>query len=431
VRLRANPGLFGLLALTLVATAACGGGTPQGHHAASAKAPSFELALVRGGDLYLVTRSGGTPRRLTHGLQASYPLFSPDGRYIAFVDATGQGSPDELGTVGIDGHGLTLFGGLLPASQGAFAWNPKQDVLAVWGAGLWTAVPGGKPQALAEISGRVDSFAWAPDGTGYAYTVLPPYTAPPLPSDVLYVARDGDAPSVRLRAQNGNGLLLAGYWPNGQGLLYWEDPLHSASLAADGLSLLSLSLANGGPRTLATTLPYPSWVQPLGSQSVITVAGQGRTAWTEKSLVACALAQATCGAIEAQGGAVALDPAGSAGSRSIAWITAKDLSPMSPGTPSVLAAWNAGRALYAATLGRGAQPKVKVASGDVFDPAWNAAGTELLYVQGGWVKLFRWGRGSVRLARISSAKAPPQGYYGFASWSSTFAWYPGAPASAK
>ena len=97
----------------------------------------------------------------------------------------------------------------------------------------------------------------------------------------LFLSQGGEAPEKLLTAPKGVGIELARYWPDARGLLFWYDPMHSASLAADGLGLYSLPLAGGSPRYLATTLPYRSWVQPNG-RSILLIAGTTRIAWAGK-----------------------------------------------------------------------------------------------------------------------------------------------------
>ncbi|HEX3468435.1 MAG TPA: hypothetical protein VHT05_10185, partial [Candidatus Elarobacter sp.] len=64
-----------------------------------------EIAFVSGGAIWSVPSSGGTAHLLVAaGGNAHRPIFSPDGKHLAFVDAT----PGELGI-----YVLTLDGGTL------------------------------------------------------------------------------------------------------------------------------------------------------------------------------------------------------------------------------------------------------------------------------------------------------------------------------
>lgn len=89
-------------------------------------------------DLYVVTKSGGTPRNLTNGERdgsgAWMPVWSPDSKHIAFVSTRGEGprnvrlwvcepsggEPRQLTDVGVD-----VFG------THSFAWLSAHELLAV------------------------------------------------------------------------------------------------------------------------------------------------------------------------------------------------------------------------------------------------------------------------------------------------------------
>ncbi len=415
--------------MLLLGAAGCGGPT-------ATKSPGpirqnhagWELAVVRQGDIFLVTKPGGPAARLTDGLHASDPRFSADGRYIAFLDG-GLAAPSSqvrLGIVGADGKGLRLLKPGKTILPQDYAWNPKRDVLAVWGGSLAMLRPGGSPQVAVRPKGTVSTFAWAPDGQGYAYTVTPPSEDFPNATDKLY-AVSGKAPgNLLVTSPNYSGLELQGYWPDGQGLLYWVDPLHSASVAADGLGLMSIPLAGVEPKNLATTLPYPSWVQPGGQTSVVLVAGEGRQTWTEKQLERCDPATGSCIALNTGLGQVALDPTGTMAGE-IAWVGAKDLGGSGWGEVSSRAGldqWEGTRSLYIVFDGKGVQEAKLIAKGDVFDPQFSPDGQSLLYVQTDKIKLWQSGRGAEALADLPPGQVTD--YYGFRSYSQ-FAWYPGRP----
>ena len=68
--------------------------SPDGHHAVlSVTYPDLEADDYRG-HLWLVPTDGSAPpRRLTHGWRDSEPLWSPDGRWIAFVRVEREENP--------------------------------------------------------------------------------------------------------------------------------------------------------------------------------------------------------------------------------------------------------------------------------------------------------------------------------------------------
>src|SRR5664279_2858575 len=78
-----------------------------------------EIVFSYGGYLWSVSREGGAARQLTTGGHESSPVFSPDGKWIAF---SGQ----------YDGN-RDVF--VIPASGGEpkrLTWHPGQDIAQGW-----------------------------------------------------------------------------------------------------------------------------------------------------------------------------------------------------------------------------------------------------------------------------------------------------------
>ncbi|MCL6593740.1 MAG: hypothetical protein K6T31_07165, partial [Alicyclobacillus sp.] len=84
-----------------------------------------------------------------------------------------------------------------------------------------------------------------------------------------------DTYQVLYSAAPGEGLRLGPWTQDGQSLFFWRDPLHSGSLAADGLPLWQVDLA-GHTRPVSTTLVQPGSVLPLGAHGAILQTGAGR-----------------------------------------------------------------------------------------------------------------------------------------------------------
>jgi len=134
------------------------------------------VAFEYGGDLWIVSRSGGTARRLTaSGSFESDPYFSPDGSQIAFT-ATVAGNTDVyvVPVTGGDPKRLTYHPGLdrvrgwSPDGKSVlFASNrtgaPQQSYMQLWSVKL----EGGLPEALPMP--RAVSGSYSPDGTRFAY----------------------------------------------------------------------------------------------------------------------------------------------------------------------------------------------------------------------------------------------------------------------
>jgi hypothetical protein len=80
---------------------------------------------------------------------------------------------------------------------------------------------------------------------------------------------------------------LVDWSPDGRWLLYFIDPMGSASLAADGKNLLALNVATGKTARVVNTLMYDDYLTWCGSTLVLT-AGGDRLAIHTKRLVAAA-----------------------------------------------------------------------------------------------------------------------------------------------
>ncbi len=78
-----------------------------------------EVAFVYGGYLWSVAREGGEARQLTTGGHESDPIFSPDGKWIAFA-----GEYDG----NIDAYVIPADGGI----PRRLTWHPAQDVPVAW-----------------------------------------------------------------------------------------------------------------------------------------------------------------------------------------------------------------------------------------------------------------------------------------------------------
>ena len=154
---------------------------------------------------------------------------------------------------------------------------PTSDVLAASGTdGLWLAPVEGA--AKLEIKSSVSYPSWSPDGKSIAYSVTLPFDKnnPEKRNDALYTLTLSSGNTVMQTTASNAGIQIARWWTNGDGLLYWSDPLHSASLAADGLGLMSLRLGDKEAKLLTTGLTYRSWLSVSPQGQLLAVTGGGR-----------------------------------------------------------------------------------------------------------------------------------------------------------
>ena len=134
------------------------------------------IAFSYGGYLWTVPRSGGEARQLTTGGHENSPIYSPDGKWIAF---TGQydGNVDAyvMPSEGGEPRRLTWH----PGQDGAVGWTPDgkrvlfvstRDSYADFTRLYTVPVEGGVPEVLPMW--RADSGSYSPDGTRFAYQPL-------------------------------------------------------------------------------------------------------------------------------------------------------------------------------------------------------------------------------------------------------------------
>ncbi|MGH9068794.1 MAG: hypothetical protein ACRD0J_15085, partial [Acidimicrobiales bacterium] len=375
--------------------------------------PVARAAWVAGGGLHVMTGKAGRTVKvpLAPGQLALDPSWSPDGRWLAYLvgqqSASGPGSagygptptgPYQLRVVRGDGTGdHQVF-----TSADYFAsvqWSPTADVLAVVpttakGAsqGLVLVGLGGTTHRLLADTTLVGSVVWSRDGRVLAYATPVGMGTSQRSSLVFTIPASGGHPTrVPYSPPAGSSVLLAGWWPDGKGLLAWTDPLGSASIGADGLPLTAVPIAGGPAHVLATTLEFLPWVtwSPDGRHLLI-VEGSGRSPAKAKTLALCQPGTWTCKQLAQPAGTVSLDPTWSPDGSHIAFVRAKEASSLS--------ACFASRRLWVANAdgsgahpvgpvtppGLSAQQMVSMGSG-VTQPAWAPDGSTLSYSTGGAV----------------------------------------------
>lgn len=364
-----------LLALVLVGAGALTGcGASPAGGTAPLKGTGPEAAVVSAGKVLLILGSQVHP--LPGAAGSTAPAWSADGKWLAYTSSgapSRSGAVDETWVVRADGTGAHGLAGV----AAPFAWSPHRAVLAYADHGITLTVVdpalGTTLPLVGAGSGSIDSFAWARDGAQLAYSVRP---ADPTSADRLFsVSADGGHfTRWDIAAAAGTGLILAGLWSGGSGILAWADPEHSASLAADGLPLVSID-ASGAVTALASSLPSAgvSW-SPAGDRFAVAQGG-GREPWTPRTLAVCSPGPPgpACRALAQPPGATSFGPAwGPAGE--IAFVRAPAQG--SPGAGASLAAWYPACRLWVeAADGSGARV-VNGAGAGVAGPAWrgDAAG---------------------------------------------------------
>ncbi len=166
------------------------------------------FASDRGGvmfDLWMQPLEGGLPsgqpQRLTEdSAHASCPMFSPDGKWIAYYRLLGE--QRDVYTISASGGQPIRFTDD-PASDVQPAWSPDGSKIAfaserggrfdIWIAPVAEGRPTGPPLRLTSAPADAIAPVWSPDGTRIAY-VGDTESGP----DVWIVPADGKAPGKRI-----------------------------------------------------------------------------------------------------------------------------------------------------------------------------------------------------------------------------------------
>jgi Tol biopolymer transport system component len=448
-----------VVALALTVTAGCGTAGTAGRtgHPAGAAPPApaapaasprnghGELAYIAYGKLYLRGGPAGASRQVALPGMPYAPAWSADDRWLAVeVSSPPPASQPYLrmpATAWLVSAAGTVARRLTPASWqvSGFAWAPERDELAAMAylpqapqARSWlvaTVTPAGQPRvrATAEV---LTGLAWSPDGNRVAVGTGT-FTAGQWHGDLDVLGVTGGPPAVAITS-TGNVLELAGWWPDGQGLLYWLDFQGSASLAADGLPLDTVPLGTHSPRTLVPAmLVHGSWLafSPRGN-AVAAVSGGGRVIWSGgKQITLCPVA-GRCTPVAQPAGVVSVDPSWSPRGTAIAFAQLSASGPFGPNgrggfSPSWITRWEAtGRLWVANANGSDARPLTAAGSGAV-DPAWGSDGS-LLFVRDDSLWLLPSGAAAAtRLTGPLGALSGPayyRTYYGYVPYPQLFAW---------
>ena len=321
------------------------------------------------------------------------------------------------------------------AKAGGFAWSPKADELAaVSGPGgkLFAVRPGRPPFPVFGAAGLADaSPAWSPDGRQLAVAVVNLTAQQRFVSSAIDVfAASGGIAATAIGFSRTHALVVDGWWADGQGLFAWSDPRDSASLAADGLPLVSYPLA-GQPAPVASTLPYPSFAVPDGN-GVTLVTGGDRHPWSAKTIRQCTVS-AHCGpAMNATPSPVNLDPAAprsGSGEPLLAFVHGAQEKTAGHGRRGLLAWYQTRRLWVWAGIGGNPLPVTRAGAG-VAAPAWSADSRDILYVRDDalWLIPMFTANGALSgapavsvVGRLFTGNWP--NVDGFTAWQSQFAWY--------
>lgn len=391
------------------------------------------LAFTQNGTLQVLNGSQGSVRTIKTNGKPSSPRWSSSGRWLAFSvstsDSTG-GPSDSKGTLTLADIGSDKqiqVEQLSVTGQGDYSWAPAADQLLVRVAAsqqedeLWLVKPSGEPTLLARPGVAITGFGWSPDGAAIAYTTLMT-NGEGMTGDLCLLSLNGPEERVVYHARD-NGLQLAAWWPDGDGVVFWEGPLTSASLRADGAQLKALRLDPAKSLSLGQSLLYPDWIDWTASSELLWVEGSGRENWTNKTIATADVRSGIRTEVQHPNGWVRLDPAFSRSSDMIAFIQAPERA---SGQIDVVpeGAWAESRELWVARKdGSGAK---KLDAGGVASPMWSEDGSHILYLRDSHLYLVPATGGAPVLvtSHIGSSGQPERSsYYGHFSLQDVLDWH--------
>ena len=254
-----------------------------------------KLAYVQGGDIWVKDLPDGEPQRLTGDGSNGEPRWSPSGNWLAFRKG------DDVWIIHADGTNARR----VPAAPiWDCTWSPVADRLAYISGQTSLRViepdvladtgPEGEGQVILQAAineqplTTIQYPVWSPDERQLAYVLH--FRRPDALPDVSIGIADLESGPRELYAPpspSQDDLVLAGWTPDGQSVLFWPDPSFSASALADGQPLLRLPLGGGKPVQVADSMLLHTDFRsssPTGQHIALTV-GAGRETWTNKRIV--------------------------------------------------------------------------------------------------------------------------------------------------
>ncbi|WP_029420784.1 hypothetical protein [Alicyclobacillus macrosporangiidus] len=258
---------------------------------------------VSAGHLYTVIgRLEDPAHAMTYSIMDSVlrAQFSPDGKWLTVVTTTSGQSPQySLWLVSSDGKQKDHIS--VPQAPLTGEWVPNIDVY-VFGVGreLLAIEPGDEtPHRFGDMTGthtQVRDVHFSPNGR-YAALLLyatPTRATPNSPPDDFDIVELRDLVSGQItdlfQSNTSEGIRLGPWAADSQSFFYWLDPLHSASLIADGTTLSQMDL-QGHTHTITTTLTetgllYPNLIMktvlPYGEGNAVLQTGTGREVFKDK-----------------------------------------------------------------------------------------------------------------------------------------------------
>jgi len=241
-----------------------------------------KLAYVHNGNIWVKTLPDGGAIQLSQSGDAASPQWSRSGHWLTFQQK------GKVIAVSVDGERHEI------AADHA-AWSSQYDELAFLDTeGLRTVRFDGSTMRNRVVlrhshEAQISGFAWNPDASAFAVSVISPDPGgrPEFRVGHLWrVNSDGTQAQEIFTPKDQGGVVPIGWSSDGQYVLVQFDPDFSASLAADGLALLSVPVYGGTAHELASNvLPHKDFLSIVSERrEILVVDGAGRETWRNKRL---------------------------------------------------------------------------------------------------------------------------------------------------
>jgi Tol biopolymer transport system component len=275
-------------------------------------------------------------------------------------------------------------------------------------------------------------MAWSPRGQWLAY-VREEVMKEREPPDNRYAslwrisANGSDASELFNTASTAGGLMVAGWSPDSQYILFWPVPLFSSSLLADGTSLMAIPATGGKPAKLVESMlayaDFLAW-SPDGKLLAVT-AGGGRETWSHKRIASVEPTSGTLTYLTDEKTA-AFSSAWSPDGHHLAYVAAPDIGFVGGGEEAKAGA--AKRRIWVMKRdGSEKRQLTHVAAYRDERPLWSADSSHILFMrldQHDQASLWLMRRDGSELNQVVDELTPMPwfGYYGHIDWGGNFLW---------
>jgi Tol biopolymer transport system component len=398
------------------------------------------LAYVQGGDIYITALPDGEAIRLTTDGRNEAPRWSPSGNWLTFNKSDGS--------VWVIRADRTASRQIANASTtAAYRWSPNDDQLAYihrdgWGifviasGALANEDPSGDgrlvfAQEVPDGYNQLADLTWSPSGDQLAF-VVQPYSSDNnriAPATIRSVGLNGEPATTiyTLTATPQDGLKLAGWTPESQGVLFWRDQgFAMADGASDvGFALEYLELGSSTPITLpAVTAPYNDFVSSTPNNPNVAVI-LGANYWTgDNKFLALFQPSSSTTITLTEASLVATTPVFAPDGTQLAYVAKRADDSIEK------------RRIWVRELGEG--QRVQQITGDPLyrdeAPRWSADGSTLLFARMSldgktsslWLVAASGGTPWQVVDELTPAP-DPGGFYGQIDWAQLFDWWSVAP----